>query len=308
MKNLSHSLAGGLIATALIGAPATAGDWNNGAGGIKDYGNAAVPVPVPVPVLEAFTYYIRADVGYTAASSGTISSTGSALPVNSPSELDGPWVVSGAVGRQLGPNSRLEVALAVRTQQRIANASTTYLQNRTVTGAPITNAFGVTTQTYDTGTYSVNRAEETQAKHHDLMLNYFYDIKGVSSRFTPYVGAGAGIVMHQMARKAHEDATCIAASNTVTGAYPFGICPTTLPAGYSTDASLNRIGYGLGANLMAGVAVQLSPHTYWDTGYRMMWSSGKVATTTGTVVGTSTVSIGSTVGHEIRTGFRWDIW
>ena len=307
MNTISYSLAGGLIASALIASPASAGDWDNGAGGIKDYGNAAVPVPAPVPMLEAFTYYIRGDVGYTAAASGTITNTGSALPINSPSELDGPWVISGAVGQQIGPNSRLELALAVRNNQRIVAASTNYAQTRTVTGPSIIIGANVV-PSYDTGTYSVNRTEQTLAKHHDLMLNYYYDLKGFSSHFTPYVGAGAGVVMHQIARSAHEDANCISAINTVTGAYPLGVCPTTLPSAYSTDASLTRIGYGLGAALMAGVAVQLTPHTYWDTGYRLFWNSGKVAATTSSVLGTSTINIGSTVGHEIRTGFRWDIW
>ena len=59
---LSSSAA--LIGMALMHSPAIAGDWNNGAGSLKDRGGAAVPVPAPVASYDGPSgWYMRLDVG-----------------------------------------------------------------------------------------------------------------------------------------------------------------------------------------------------------------------------------------------------
>ena len=63
--NLATVAGSALALLVTLGTPAVAGDWNNGAGSVKDsYGTDAIAVPAPVPSPDyAARWYLRGDVG-----------------------------------------------------------------------------------------------------------------------------------------------------------------------------------------------------------------------------------------------------
>ena len=70
----------GLGALLAATAGAQAGDFSYGAG-LRDRVDvpAPIPVPAPMPVPEGFTYYLRADLGWSFAAAPSFSETGAAL-------------------------------------------------------------------------------------------------------------------------------------------------------------------------------------------------------------------------------------
>jgi len=82
----------GLAIALSLTLPAAAGDWNNGAGGIKDYGGVGgVPVPAPVPVPEyAAQWYFRGDLGIGFGANPATSRTGQPFGVTDSPGTVGP--------------------------------------------------------------------------------------------------------------------------------------------------------------------------------------------------------------------------
>ena len=70
----------GLGALLSATAGAQAGDFSYGAG-LRDRVDvpAPIPVPAPMPVPEGFTYYLRADLGWSFSSAPSFSETGAAI-------------------------------------------------------------------------------------------------------------------------------------------------------------------------------------------------------------------------------------
>ena len=92
--------------------------------------------------------------------------------------------------RACAPNSASTSAISRRSAGRRAIA----LRRRTA--GPLDGGGLPTT---DTNTYLADRQDTTTLASHTLMANLYYDVK-TGTRFTPYVGAGAGVAFGQMKR------------------------------------------------------------------------------------------------------------
>jgi opacity protein-like surface antigen len=303
MKVSAAILSLATIVTAATSASA-ADMYGNAPGGIKDYRNGAVAVPVPVPYEDTYKWYIRGDMGAALKSSGSFGTPGLALDIDQPSEWSPRAFFSFGAGRYHTPNLRSEITVDMRGNRTLTEGT----QNLT---AQMT---GTDTTTGDSGTnnYNISRTDRFTHQNSTFLLSGFYDINR-TGKLRPYVGAGIGIAMHQIERTSSEITTCDVSTSTTT---PFGGPPTTgcstnggMPLAYTlTSTSNSSIGLGLAAQLSAGLTYDIAPRTHWDTGYRMLWQSGNVAISNGTLAGTSTIRVGNTIGHELRTGLRLDLW
>ncbi|NOU05181.1 MAG: hypothetical protein HOO99_03255 [Hyphomicrobiaceae bacterium] len=303
MKVSAAILSLATIVTAATSASA-ADMYGNAPGGIKDYRNGAVAVPVPVPYEETYKWYIRGDMGAALKGSGSFGTPGLALDIDQPSEWSPRAFFSFGAGRYLTPNLRTEVTVDMRGTRTLTEGT----QNLSVSLSGSDAAHATATNVYD-----VNRSDRFTHQNSTFLLSGFYDINR-TGRFRPYVGAGIGIAMHQIERSSSESTTCDdtrSVSTDATGLNPVNGCTIVggMPLAYSmTSASSSSIGLGLAAQVSAGLTYDIAPRTHWDTGYRMLWQSGNVAISNGTLGGTSTIRVGNTINHELRTGLRLDLW
>jgi opacity protein-like surface antigen len=310
------------LATSAV-SPAGAADMK-GEYGARTVGSyPAVPVPAPIPIPDTFSWYVRGDAGYSVKSSGSISVQGPALDVLKPEEQHGPFSGSFAFGRYVTPSIRAEVSFDLRNEQSVAQGRTQhYSFQKTMTAAPTNvsnvgpgNYSGTNIATFDVHTYDVAREETTRNNTSSLMANAYYDLK-TGSRFTPYVGAGAGVALSTLKRQYKETSTCLNSMNTWTlfdyvNVSPYGVpgCIPSAPA--PTSGFGRRIANNIGPALalMTGVAVDVSPGVKFDAGYRFIWQGTAPNISMDSVSGeVSTIKIGARSDHELRMGVRWDIW
>lgn len=292
-----------LTAVLAVATPASAADMKGeyGARAVGSY--PAVPVPAPIPIPDTFNWYVRGDAGYSVKSTGNVSVTGTPqVDVAGPGSHDGPFTGSLGMGRYITPSLRAEFGIDIRNQQTIGRPKS-YSFTETVP-----DGFGGT----DTHTHLANRQDTTTLASHTLMANLYYDVK-TGTRFTPYVGAGAGVAFGQMKRSFSENAACQSSTNDVTGAYLDGagnpVCggaPTPF-ADASGAKGINS--WGPAFALMAGTSVDLTTGVKLDAGYRMMWQGSTPSISLGSVTGDiSKISAGARTDHELRMGVRWDIY
>ena len=323
MKFTSACISVALVAFAASILPAEGADWNNGAGGIKEYGQAGVPVPAPVPYQETYKWYLRGDVGFSAKESGKVSATGAPISITQDGERDKLGILSLGFGRYITPSLRVEFGIDIRNKQNVASGAASYTQRRHADGATqtVTNALGVTLYTgpsQNFNNYNVDRNDQASLNNANGMINLYYDIK-TGTRFTPYVGAGVGVVLHAFQRSSRETANCTSGGNdvlTLFGVPHPNTCWNTptippnayLPSQYTQSAVNNKTAWGPAASLMAGGTYSLSERTHWDVGYRMLWQGGVASITYPSLTGSTTIRAESRVDHEVRTGLRFDIW
>ena len=318
----------GTISAALLVAgtvAASAADMSgNGPGGIKDYRGNAIPVPAPAPYEETYKYYVSGHLGWTFASNGTMKLGADHGGAGGPSistynELQGPHVVSLAMGRYLTPSLRAELGIDYRSPQRPAKASSIQYYTGRVTGNVMvtdtspTALPGSQVTSVQTNTYNVARDEEVSVSNHTFLLNAYYDLNR-GGRFTPYIGAGIGFVKRDVSRTTNEAAVCQTGANSVettnaacqfnNSAFP----PGYLVPAYGSTFTEEKSGFGFAAALMAGATYHLGARTHWDLGYRMTYMGGKVAIAAPSLGGFSSLDVGARLDHEIRTGLRFDLW
>ena len=300
MKHIPARIAlgfAGLFAAAL---PASAGDMSNAAaGGIKDYGSAGIAVPAPMPYEETYKWYLRGDLGTAFKSQGTTANDGMPVNATSPSEWHELSIISLGFGRYITPSLRTEFTLDYRAPRALASGVST-TKDATITKTTATEV--------DINAYHGAQDETIKYQNSTFLVSAFYDLNS-AGRFKPYIGAGIGIAMHQLSRKGSETYTCFDSGSSVT------IAAVTTP-GCSTNNGLQTqivstsastaIGYGMAAQLSAGIGYDITPRTHWDTGYRMMWQSGRLGVASAD--GMNSVRINNHTDHEIRTGIRWDLW
>jgi opacity protein-like surface antigen len=311
--------------------PAGAGDYDYGAGSVKDYGGAGVPVPAPVPLpMYEADWYVRLDGGYAVSSSGNVDVTdpGASGFTLSHSDLDdqnGTASFSAGFGRYITPSLRWDLTIDIRNGRGITKSDAAVGISTFHAGPDISVTFidtvnGVdmertaTLQTSFERLYSGNFYQRTRAESDTAFFNMYYD-HDTGSRFKPYVGAGVGLVRHYLKSEASGNLTCDSVTRHVLydplsqlgPFHTYGLaCPddaTPINVPYSSSTT----GYGLAANIMAGVSTEISPGILLDTGYKGTWMSGSVALTVPTPLGDNIVDIGSRIDHEIRTGLRFDI-
>jgi opacity protein-like surface antigen len=317
MKKQASALAGlaGLAALLAIAPLASAADMKGDAAPRTIGSYPAVPVPAPVPIPETFNWYVRADTGYSVSVDRPPYSergyTTNGYTAGSAIENFHRWDNHGSVGVGVGYVFsrwlRADVTLEARgvTERRLRSTQTYNVSdplNAVVPGAP-TNTVQVTTD------------DTTSNRSWVGLINGYIDIP-TGTRFTPYVGAGIGVVDNRATRNISE-----AHADVIPSAHPNCAvlpCPQMAPGSSSGSSRTTGNTQGLAWALMAGGAFDLTPGTSIDFGYRYLHLEGanlsqarpNVAGANPLFVGggLSSLSMGDHAIHEIRAGVRWKIW
>ena len=258
---------------------------------IPDYGAIAVPGVVPVP--EGFTYYLRADLGWGFSSSRNYTENGALygaddLPFLATSSIrfgspgffagdakgDGVFLGTVGYGAYFTPRFRGDLTVDFRSTLDLKSESTyTYASS---SGGTIVN--GLVT-------------DKVRINNAVILANLYWDLlpRGF---FTPYIGAGIGIVYNDATRTYNDFAV---ASNG---------------ASQLTTFSSKDTGVSLAAALMAGTTFAIDQHWLIDVNYRALYL-GEVEVVTnisGLSFPSSRVTIGSTWEQQARIGLRYNIW
>ncbi len=144
---------------------------------------------------------------------------------------------------------------------------------------------------------TVSVSDKTDVDGTIWMANAYYDFATHGRRgFTPYVGAGIGLVWNQLDRT--HTSTVVSCDNEA----PCG----TSTIEYSTTTQNSADTVSLAAAVMAGMSYQVSDITSLDVGYRYLFIGGTDFATT--IDGTeSRISIGDQHVHQLRAGLRFDV-
>jgi opacity protein-like surface antigen len=289
-----------LTAVLAVATPAAAADMKGeyGARAVGSY--PAVPVPAPIPIPDSFNWYVRGDAGYSLKSTGNVSASGiPQVTISGPGDHDGPFSGSLGFGRYITPSLRAEFGLDLRNNQTIGKGKG-YAFTRTVVTDPIAGST-------DTHTFQADRQDTTNLGSQTFMANLYYDVK-TGSRFTPYVGAGAGVSLATIKRNFSETAQCVSTVDS-TGTFTGPGCSGSEPPLPPASGRKVENAWGPAFALMAGTSVDLTTGVKFDAGYRMMWQGSTPSIAMGSVMGDiSKISAGARTDHELRMGLRWDIW
>jgi opacity protein-like surface antigen len=276
----------------------TAGNVRWGAG-LKDL---AVPAPIPVPgafpVREGFSYYLRADLswgwgenraytergaiyGELDSATGPFNST--AIPFTS--QRDDVFGGTIGVGAYFTQRIRGDITLDFHQNNK-------YLFNGTY-AYPVIAPVGQAINGRVTDTIKLSNTV--------ALVNAYFDIlpRGM---FTPYVGAGIGVVYNQMDRNYLNTETQVNGAGAVVGG-PF------VRVGTGREDAV-----GLAAALMAGASISFDHRWALDIGYRALYMDGTSATATipsffaGQPAQQTTAALGDVWEHQIRVGLRWNLW
>lgn len=280
MKHTLATLALGLGFVAGAAVEAGAGDWNNGAGGIKDYSSsAAVPVPAPIPVYEAPTRWdFRADIGYGFAQEPSIAHRGMRLGGEQGENLDAAsswfrgdfdtfvnWGLG--VGYIISPSWRVDATLDIRSQGVVsANKQYTFFDNFS-------------------GADTIGTLQDRLLFRSDVVLfNAYYDFfRGAA--FVPYIGAGLGFSVNELKRTIN----------------------ISQQDGQAWDAKGRSVDVTLAAAATAGVTYNVSERFALDFNYRYLYLGGSEAVLN---VGgnNSHLSVGDIHEHQLRVGARLNVY
>ena len=261
------------LAVALVLSAAMLGTAPAAANGGRDRVPAPIPVPAPMPIQESFSYYIRADLGWGFAGDPSFSESGAVYGTPPGVALTGRTVgttdvLHGSIGAGAywSPRFRTDITLDFRGTQSVDAAAT-----------------------YTDGPVQGVARDFIELRGTVGLFNAYWDLapRGV---FSPYVGAGIGLVYNQIDR-AH------VTTDDSGGAQP-------VVTGSSSSSSL-----GLAGALMLGVSYSWSHSWVLDIGYRALYmDGGDVVTTLSGTGGTSRVEIGSQWEHQVRVGLRANLW
>ena len=273
--SLGLALAAGSIATA------NAADWNNGAGGMKDYrASAAVPVPAPIPVYEAPTrWYFRADIGLGMGADPDIKHGGMTLGVPGGAQMDAPssWFHSDfntfvnwglGVGYIISPSWRLDMTWDIRSQGTVQADATYATADASATGSVW---------------------DRTLFRSNVVLFNAYYDFYRTAA-LVPYIGAGLGFSVNEIERTSRGEV------NDIVNA------TTTSWNEYNRNHDVS-----LAAAAMVGVTYNLNPSIALDFNYRYMYIGGSEAALT--LNGShSHLSVGDIHEHQLRAGARLNVY
>jgi opacity protein-like surface antigen len=297
-------------------------------GGIKDYGGAGgVPVPAPVPIPDYKpSFYFRIDGGYGLISQPSVSESGyryggeingqnananegdaaATLLSTNPSWLGtnfDNFVTYGAgVGYYVGGGWRIDGTIEGRSYDSVSVNGTNswisygFLADTNLDGTPdaFTSDLDGDTVLLDRTTH-ISIRDKTQIKGTVWMANVYYDLMSTRG-FTPYVGAGVGLVWNEMQRR--HSTTVTSDSNTP----PTCGCQNE----FSSTTQENRDSASLAAAAMVGASYQISEITSLDLGYRFLYLGGTSFDMN--IDGyDSHVSIGDQYVHQLRAGLRFDV-
>jgi opacity protein-like surface antigen len=247
---------------------------------------AVVPVPVPNPVPDYYgQYYLRLDGTY-AWSNADRFDTGNEL-YNQGRRRDDGLSESGRFGFGVGMYMTRWLRGDVTFDTR--DEATGYVRD-TVT---YSDGVSVTANVTDTLT------DDIRYRNGVGLANLYVDLP-VLPRFTPYVGAGVGVVLHSMSRSLRQNVTCAVSATSTCGG----------TGGYSIDNQLDDKDYqfALAAAAMAGFSYQVSDNLKADIGYRWLHLDGaSFSQWVGTTYAYQPLRIPDQNIQEVRFGLRWDI-
>lgn len=281
MKIMSAALSLGVALATAASAPAIAADWNNGAGGMKDYrGSAAVPVPAPIPVYEAPTrWYFRADIGLGMGADPAIKQGGTPLGgagggqmFDAPSAWFHPdfntfvnWGLG--VGYIINPSWRLDATWDIRSQGTVtANANYAFLD---------AGFIGQSGTLYD----------RTMFRSNVVLFNAYYDFQRMGA-VVPYIGAGLGFSVNEIERTSR-----VSQSDGVSWTQ------------YNRNHDVS-----LAAMLTTGITYNVNPSLALDFNYRYMYIGGSEAPLTLRGGVDSQLSVGDIHEHQLRAGARFNVY
>jgi len=329
------------LAACTFAAGASAADFGKGAPGLKgSYGHkvAHVPAPAPIPEYEA-RYYVGLELGYAFSSSGTINETvplGITPTAESMDDQGGQLNGGFTIGRYITPSLRGELSFSFRNDQGIGQTNESYGSSITLDGPtrqveisplipPVLDGGGnvivpgspavfqefPTTDVHDV---TVERRERSDYQFQTGLVSLIYDFHN-GSRFTPFIGAGAGLTLYTLKRTISESVDCQRTTNTFVDPINNTTDITNYPScvGFPTTSDVRESetatswGYSLAA--MAGVSIDVADSTKLDLGYRALYTSGTVSLglPSATGLGSSVIKIEDRLDHELRVGMRWDI-
>ena len=301
------------ISVALAAAlPATAADWNDGAGSLKDMsGSAAVAVPAPVPVQTyRGAWYFRIDGGIGSIDTPSLLESG--LDIG---DQDGPAAVLPATGPDYRATQPDWFSSDFSTFATVGGGAGYTFSNGFRVDATIEKRFkdDVTlsgTDTWDThalgcggcwvpvanSTTNFEITDTTKIDATVWMVNAYYDL--FSNRgFTPYIGAGIGFAWNQLNR--HHESTY-----SVCDTLGDPTCAAPIVTTESGAVSADKLSFAAAA--MAGISYDVSEITTVDLGYRYLYIAGSdVALDINDDI--SRVEIGDQHIHQFRAGLRFNV-
>jgi opacity protein-like surface antigen len=294
------------LMTALVAAAGTAEAQTSTYGGVKDYaipapipyqGAIAVPAPVsvpaPVPVAEGFSYYLRGDLGWGFGGDRAYSETGRVFGAGSdPFVASSPFTSGALAGRHteegvflgtvgmgayFSPHLRGDITLDMRSGQTVANSAAYSYASATSIGTTVNG----TVQDRFTLRNAVGLA------------NLYFDLLPRGS-FSPYLGAGVGVVYTDASRTYNELALAESGGS---------VTATSAVTGSSREQNV-----ALAGALMAGASFSWDHRWALDVGYRALYL-GRVDVSTPLSSGeTSKVELGPHWEQQARIGLRFNIW
>lgn len=281
--------------------PAQAGDWNNGAGSIKDGGGmAGVPVPAPMPVPEVFNWYVRADFTYGVSGSTSVRERGMVFGRDRDPSQGGPFGLDadffthehdegtrlgwgGGVGYYFSPRFRGDVTIDTRSEV-----------NHRITGHyayRVVDDYGQVM-----GRVNGDTTDRTSIRTSVALASVYWDLRERGSRFVPYIGAGLGFGVHQVDR------------THVTYEEGCGCIPSRIFSGRDKGNAVSVAGA-----LHAGITYNIDPRFAIDLSYRYLmigsYSTDILVHDSSDDSNTrrSKLTIGDFGEHQIRAGLRWNV-
>lgn len=292
ISNARLTLATGLgcVLALATASHAIAGDWNNGANGIREYGTGgvAVPAPHPVPVYKP-AYYFRADagIGLGDATGGNESGTEFGVAATPPLSLgfsdswktedfDNNGTLGVGVGAYFGNSWRGDLTAEYRTEGNLKfSGSREFLDNA--------------------DTIRVTVGDYTAYRGGLFMANAYRDFSRMGS-FTPYLGAGLGFAWSTLER-----------SHNSTEARCADVCTGTFVNERSDSGTGSEEVVQFAAMASLGTTYHYSDTVALDFNYRFLYIDGAEVSVQGHRDQVSTVSIDETFDHQLRAGLRFDL-
>ncbi len=312
MKCILTSASVGLTCLAVLAGSATAADWNNGAGSLKDRGQAAVPVPAPYPVYDGPSgWYMRADIGLArqsdvsgsergivyGAGDGTNSSSPTGAGFGSSSawfnkDFDTTVTYGIGVGYHWTQNWRSDLTLERRGPSEYKFRGNYRYQQHNVNAAP-PPAYTPDPNIVVNGVTS----DTSSMKSGVFMANTYYDWK-TRSAFTPYVGGGVGLAYLDISR---QHTTTETQCDVVADPTCSTILSSRTYSAQGTDTKLLLAG-----SLTTGFSYAITPVTSVDVNYRFLYIP---STNIDMIINNnqSRLSFADITEHQLRAGLRWDI-
>ncbi len=316
----------GLALGSIVIQPAHAADFGNSGGSTRtesyrDVGvPAAIPVPAPVPIPEyRGGWYFRFDAGVGVISQPSFTEEGFIYgkddgpgPVTGPADpitLSTSWfngdfdtfsTVGAGLGYTFGSGWRGDLTVEKRSLNTAqidgSDSWSSYDYSKSCGGCMTYALIDANKDGIGDRRTTIKVNDRTKLDGTIWMANAYYDLF-TSHGFTPYVGAGAGVMWNVITRKHESDVSTCDTTTVPSCATQVAVSSTVV------DKALDRA--TLAGALMAGVSYDISDITTIDVGYRYLHLGGTEISMD--INGDhSHVKIGDQNVHQVRAGLRFN--